>query len=449
MEAAKPCVGWDSMEGRCGLPATRPDESPRFCERCAARAGATLASEPGPVPLRAARGNAGRRRFLAAAVLALVVAAAIVGALVGRLIDSPGEVAARTAAPTAAPILVPAEQRLLSTDVVTRGTARFGSPRGLSLAPTSLKAESRIITSLPPVGAELTEGDVVLTVSGRPVFLLVGERPSYRDLGRGIVGEDVRQLEEALAHIGIDPGPRDGVFDRRTSRAVVRLYARAKAEPIRATEAQLAEVRPPEAELTEGARAQPGVQVPADELIFVPSAPVRVTELIVEPGSQPDGVLITGTDLLVAVDSSLPLEEVSLVAAGMEAQLDEPDLGIDARGVVSRVAEAPGTDGVDGFHVYLEVRVDDAPPNLVGASVRVTIPIESTSDKVLAVPVSALSLGADGSTRVQVSTERGLLFVEVEPGLAADGFVEVTPLEGALEPGELVVIGFEQSASSG
>jgi len=38
----------------------------------------------------------------------------------------------------------------------------------------------------------------------------------------------------------------------------------------------------------------------------------------------------------------------------MAGGIDEPDLGIKATGVVKRVAETPGTDGVDGYHVYLE-----------------------------------------------------------------------------------------------
>jgi hypothetical protein len=31
----------------------------------------------------------------------------------------------------------------------------------------------------------------------------------------------------------------------------------------------------------------------------------------------------------------------------------------------------------------------------------------------------------------------------VEPGLSADGFVEVTPIGAALAPGQLVVVGYE------
>jgi len=64
-----------------------------------------------------------------AVVLGLVVLAALGGWVAGSRIRSPAEQAARTAPPEASAILVPVEERVLSTDIVTRGTARFGSPR--------------------------------------------------------------------------------------------------------------------------------------------------------------------------------------------------------------------------------------------------------------------------------------------------------------------------------
>jgi hypothetical protein len=36
-----------------------------------------------------------------------------------------------------------------------------------------------------------------------------------------------------------------------------------------------------------------------------------------------------------------------------------------------------------------------------------------------------------------------LQYLTVEPGMSADGFVEVTPVSGELAPGQLVVVGFE------
>jgi multidrug efflux pump subunit AcrA (membrane-fusion protein) len=129
----------------------------------------------------------------------------------------------------------------------------------------------------------------------------------------------------------------------------------------------------------------------------------------------------------------------------MKVAIDEPDLGIKASGVVARVAETPGSDGVDGYHVYFEVQIDETPAAIEGVSLRLTIPVKSTGSKVVVVPVSALSLAPDGTSRVQINNNGSLEFVTVEPGLSADGFVEVSPVKGKLMPGQLVVIGHEQN----
>jgi multidrug efflux pump subunit AcrA (membrane-fusion protein) len=107
------------------------------------------------------------------------------------------------------------------------------------------------------------------------------------------------------------------------------------------------------------------------------------------------------------------------------------------------VADSPGTDGVDGFHIYFETLVDETAANLEGFSLRLTIPVKSTGEAVTVVPISALSLAADGTSRVQVDNNGTFEFVVVEAGLSADGFVEVTPVDGKLAPGQRVVIGYE------
>ena len=61
------------------------------------------------------------------------------------------------------------------------------------------------------------------------------------------------------------------------------------------------------------------------------------------------------------------------------------------------------------------------------------------------VPISALFLAADGTSRVQVDNHGKLEFVEVKPGLSADGFVEITPVDGTLSAGQLVLVGYEKS----
>ena len=190
------------------------------------------------------------------------------------------------------------------------------------------------------------------------------------------------------------------------------------------------------------ARSRIGTQVPADELVFIASLPVRVEEIKSLVGGTAAGTVMTVTDNQLAVDASLSLEAAPLVKQGMSVTIDEQALGVKATGRVAMVAGTPGTRGVDGFHVYFEVKVDATDMKLDGVSVRLTIPIKSTQGAVTAVPNSALSLAADGTSRVQVKRGNALAYVSVTPGLSADGYVEVTPTSGKLEPGDLVVVGY-------
>jgi multidrug efflux pump subunit AcrA (membrane-fusion protein) len=61
---------------------------------------------------------------------------------------------------------------------------------------------------------------------------------------------------------------------------------------------------------------------------------------------------------------------------------------------------------------------------------------------VLVVPLVALTTAADGAGRVEVEAPDGTTStVRVRPGLSADGYVEVDPVEpGDLQPGDRVVV---------
>jgi hypothetical protein len=582
---------------------------------------------------------AAKRFFVLFIVLGFVSASAAGGWYAGRRIVTPAEAAARTAPPTPSPILVPVESRQLGSKIVTRGTARFGMPQQISIAPSTLKAKAGLVSTLPLRSTTVNEGDVLLTASGRPVLVFKGAIPAYRDLVPGISGNDVRQLEEALQRLGFPPGPVDGTFDAETSAAVAQCYEAGGWEPFGPTAEQVAAIRVLEASLADatkskltadaaveaaelGVRAaqataehkikvaaadveakmaaqnriketendeplpvmvaranavhaekaalaeistrisedavlridprapnsaktattaqlnaaraaldaaklqgelairtaerdaklakerdaklaaeqldlaqaahkaaqmeaeaaiklalnaqksaefdarlaadrlariasdleiakyKTGVQLPADEIAFIANFPVRVEDIKVLVGETATGHVLTLTDNQLAIDSLLRLHEAPLVKPGTEVLIDESSLGIKAMGVVEWVANTPGTRGADAYHFYCEIRVTQTPIPLQGYSLRLTIPTDSSKESVTAVPISALTLTADGRSRVQTQEDGELRYIFVEPGLVADGFVEVTALDGSLKPGQLVVVGQNNNESN-
>ncbi|MCP3938776.1 MAG: hypothetical protein GY708_25795, partial [Actinomycetia bacterium] len=80
------------------------------------------------------------------------------------------------------------------------------------------------------------------------------------------------------------------------------------------------------------------------------------------------------------------------------------------------------------------------------SNLRVTIPFDTTGGDVLAVPLAALSLRADGATLSQVERSPDEVeVIEVITGLRARGsdLVEVRPVSAELAEGDRVVVGFE------
>ncbi len=558
------------------------------------------------------------RRFAACAVTGVVLVGAF-GWLGGSRLKSPAQVAAETAAPAASLITVRVQKVTLSADVITRGTVGHRAAVKVNLAASAVKLPAGgVVTLAPAKGAQLDEGSLALAVGGRPVLVLSGTVPGFRDLSLGAAGDDVRQLETALVRLGFDPGLVDGVYDAATGAAVAAWYTKSGWEPFGPTEQQrlalsttaetaakasaarlqadlavaqaqrqldiderdartalataLAKARSAtatavssrpaidvalavsdrdraladadvaakaaalraaqaagqadavavaSAELTAGKAAQvasaatataavqrarddlaaaerevaaaaadatvaqaavdraaartasppadvtllleaadlaahdeaaatqalaalqahTGVQVPADEVIFLDGLPRRIDDVQVKRGDQVGAALMTVSGLALSIDASLSVNDAKLVPIGARVSIEEPDLGITATGVVSVRADQAGTNGVDPQRFYVEVTPDNAPASLVGASVKLTIPVRSTAGLVLAVPLSALTVGASGSSRLEVVTATATRFVDVTPGLVAQGLVEVTARAGELTEGDNVVVG--------
>lgn len=183
--------------------------------------------------------------------------------------------------------------------------------------------------------------------------------------------------------------------------------------------------------------ASVGTWIPAGELVFLQRVPVRVDQLAVTVGATVSGPFMTVSGSEITLRAQVQESDVGRLEVGTTVFVDEDALEEPLPGTIAAIAE----QAVSG-RVPIEITLESVPEELIGANVKVVIPIESTSGDVLAVPAAALSATADGSVRVEVEDEPGVTrFVTVETGLAAGGLVEITPLDGEIEPGARVVVG--------
>ena len=242
------------------------------------------------VPDRAAI-DVGRRRGVraVAALLAVSLVSAGIGWIAARGLKSPAEVAARTAAPSASRITAPVELRVLRSTLFTRGTVRFGSPKAITLPASSVKTGSLVVTAPPVKGRELKEGSKAGDLGGRPVMVLAGKLPMYRDIRPGDSGEDVVGLKAALGRLGFNAGS-GGVFDGAAQQAVAKWMSSLGYTPFGPTDSQLDRLR----------TASDSAQKSGEQVLAAESALSKGSSVVT-----PDKLLATDEAIRVARDRTL------------------------------------------------------------------------------------------------------------------------------------------------
>lgn len=411
------------------------------------------------------------------------------GIFAGTRITSPADAIARTAAPEASEVTVPVEARTLNSEVVTRGDVSAAGAVDVTPETGGLETPPIVTGQVPEVGAEIAEGAALLEIVGRPLIALAGELPMYRSLRPGMSGPDVAQLEVTLDRLGLDPGEVDDEYTLSTGNAVAELFERIgyeAPEPDPGAEAELdaandavdaAEDAVEDADdaldesapgpdgapvdtdalkdalddareqLTDArtardeAAAAAGTPLPASEVVFVPSLPRRVDEVHVRRGGQIDGAAMSVSGASLVVTANVDKADFELLAVDQAVSVELPT-GEQVPGTITAIAEAEG-EGASGWNVTVtpgELTPEQAEA-LRGQNVRITVPIESTEGDVLAVPLAALTAGPGGESRVEVMRDGVPELVEVEVGLTAQGYAEVTAVDGTLAAGDLVVVG--------
>ncbi|WP_432509190.1 efflux RND transporter periplasmic adaptor subunit [Kineococcus auxinigenes] len=281
------------------------------------------------------------------------------------------------------------------------------------------------------------------------------------DLARGGAGAvEVREADNAVASArreldaarAQDPADANLVADLQDALGLAELRRQQLDAPAD-TSAQRAAVTGAEQQLRDArsglatAREQALPNLPAGEVLYLADLPRRVDAVTATRGSVLEGPAMTVSGATLQVSGSAAEADARLLAVGGEAFLDLPD-GSRHRAVIAALAPGEG----DSSRWTVSLTPDPLSPEQVtelrGANLRVSIPVGATQGPVLAVPLAALSAGPGGQDRVQVvdgdprdGEDAETRIVVVETGLAADGAVEVRPLEGELAEGDLVVVG--------
>ncbi|MCK2021310.1 hypothetical protein KZC52_00060 [Microbacterium sp. kSW2-24] len=245
-------------------------------------------------------------------------------------------------------------------------------------------------------------------------------------------GEGVPAAERALHTANLE---RDAIWAPRDTSSEASALESARAAVTSANEA------------LEEARQKALPFLPASEVLYLTELPRRVDAVNVQRGSIVEGAAMTVSGATVRLTGAAAEADARLLEAGAEAAFELPD-GTEHRAVIATLKE--GKDSSARWSVILEP--DPLTPEqisqLQGSNVRVKIAVGATDGDVLSVPLAALTAGPGGESRVEVvesdpreGEDATTRLVVVEPGLAAKGAVEVTPVDGELDEGDLVVVG--------
>jgi hypothetical protein len=434
-------------------------------------------------------GASPRRRWgrMAAATGVVVVLAASGSAwLAASQARTPEQRAASAAAPPRSSVTVPAEAGPLVDRRTWDGTLTRSSNLVVRGPESGEGAARQVVTRLSvKAGDKLANGSLGAEISGRPLFLLEGAFPAYRDLREGMQGPDVRQLQRALQQsYGT---PLTGTFDGRTARDLKRLYRSAGYRPMPGNEGGTDPGTNPGgttgsggtsgstggktdgAENGGGAAGATGatgattsstgssgtgssgtagapppatrtvVTLPMSEVVFMGSLPATVGEVSGRVGANASEPLFTVTGgrwqiKIPVTDTALP--DFTSLPQGTRAKISGDRLGGAAlQGSYERVST--GTPR----HAFFDV-TGAVPDTALGSSVKVEAVRRSSSPDSLIVPVSALWTDPAGLVSVTVVQGDRRRHVPVDVGLTVGGRAAVTGADPTLAKGAQLLVGY-------
>jgi hypothetical protein len=374
-----------------------------------------------------------RPRVLAGAAILTVAAVAVV-VVVSRSGDSDDTTSGAGSTTTA-----PVEVRTLTQTERVDGTLDFGEAHDLAAGAAGT------VTAVAAEGSTVERGGTLFSIDRHPTVLLLGDVPLYRDLTQGIDdGPDVAQLEENLAALGYTDGGAmvvDEHFDGSTTDAVEAWQDALGVEATGAVTRADAVFLPGPARIDSGS-LETGASVQAGATVVQYTAATRVVRAQLET-TQADLVQAEDKVTITLPDGSEVAGTVATIAA--TATTGDGSTGSEATGE-GETGSGSGAQGEDSgtesdtAMIDVTITLDDQAPAQAYTAASVDVELTGRQAKdVLAVPVTALLALAGGGYALEVPQDDGTTrLIPVEPGLYADGYVEVSG-EGISEGTEVVV----------
>ncbi|MCX4775487.1 peptidoglycan-binding domain-containing protein [Streptomyces sp. NBC_01264] len=352
------------------------------------------------------------RRRTGFTVAGAAIAAAAVGT--GALVIGGGEEAGAEGGNSRLP---PATAVIERTDLVQSktvdGKIDFAERRAVK------SAVEGTVTVAAKEGATLKRGDALYELNDKPVTLLYGPVPAFREMKRGDRGSDVLQLERNLSALGYG---RDLYVDPRFD------------------EATEAAVKQWQKSLNREATGKVG----RGDVVFQPDQ-IKVVQADAALADQvgPDKPVLTVASAQPVVRALLDQGDTALTAKGTKVEVTLPSGKTETGKVLGKVApEAdPGQGASAQSGITVEVALDGGGAAVSGEDAKVTASVKFVSESrkdVLAVPVEAVVAlrGEGGGYGLQIVTGDTSKMVRVETGMTADGRIEVSG--AAIEAGQKV-----------
>ncbi|MEU6822858.1 peptidoglycan-binding protein [Streptomyces atriruber] len=259
-------------------------------------------------------------------------------------------------------------------------------------------------------GATVARGQALYERDDKPVTLLYGPVPAFREMKAGDRGSDVLQLERNLAALGLGAGLYvDPRFDEATEAAVKRWQKSLNRTPT--------------------GRVGKGDVVFQPERVKVVSADAALADPV-----GPDAPVLTVASTKPVVRAVLDESDASLTARGTKVEVTLPS-GRTEPGRVTGTARPDEQEGAEGGGsaegITVEVTLDGGRSVAAGEDAEATANVKFVSESrenVLTVPVEAVVAlrGAHGGYGLQTVRDGTSRMVRVRTGMTADGRIEVS-----------------------